>query len=170
MAGAAVAMRGLENDSALRDLVAEQYAITVPENELKWIALRPTATGYDFSASDALFAFAATHHMMVRGHTLVWHNSVPEWLRSGATQRDVRQLLVEHIRTVVGRYRGRVHSWDVVNEAILPADGQPDGLRKSFWYDAVGPDYIQRLAYRAAREADAACQAELQRLRRGVRQ
>jgi endo-1,4-beta-xylanase len=65
----------------------------------------------------------------------------------------VRQLLVEHIRTVVGRYRGRVHSWDVVNEAILPADNQPDGLRKSFWYGAVGPDYIE-LAFRTARQAD----------------
>jgi len=91
--------------------------------------------------------------MQVRGHTLVWHNSVPDWLRKDAAQSNVRQLLIDHIRTVVSRYRGRVHSWDVVNEAIFPADGQPDGLRKSFWYETIGPDYIE-LAYRTAREAD----------------
>src|SRR5207248_5421060 len=79
--------------------------------------------------------------------------SVPDWLQSHSPKPDVRALLVEHIRIVVGRYRGRVHSWDVVNEAILPSDKQPDGLRKSFWYDAIGPDYID-LAYRTAREAD----------------
>jgi endo-1,4-beta-xylanase len=153
IAGAAVVVRALERDPALQELIAEQYGILVPEGELKWRALRPTATAYDFTVSDALFDFAAKHHMLVRGHTLVWHNSVPDWLRNPASGPDVRQLLVDHIKTVVGRYRGRVHSWDVVNEAILPADAQPNGLRKSFWYDAIGPDYLD-LAYRTAREAD----------------
>lgn len=153
MAGAAVVVRGLESDPVLQQLVAEQYAILVPEGELKWRALRPAADKFDFAASDALFDFAAHHHMLVRGHTFVWHNSVPDWLQGKASEYDVRQLLVNHIRTVAGRYRGRVHSWDVVNEAILPKDGQPNGLRKSFWYDAIGPDYIE-LAFRTAREAD----------------
>jgi endo-1,4-beta-xylanase len=153
IAGAAVVVQVLQRDPALQELIAEQYGILVPEGELKWRALRPSSPTYDFAASDTLFAFAAKHHMLVRGHTLVWHNSVPDWLRDGATGLDVRQLLVDHIKTVMGRYRGRVHSWDVVNEAILPADGQADGLRKSFWYDAVGPDYIE-LAYRTARDAD----------------
>jgi len=153
VAGAAVVVHNLETDPALQQLVAEQYAILVPEGELKWRALRPTPTTFDFALSDALFTFARQHAMQVRGHTLVWHNSVPDWLHSGAAQYDVRKLLVEHIHTVVGRYRGRVQSWDVVNEAILPADGQPNALRKSFWYDAIGPDYIE-LAYRTAREAD----------------
>jgi endo-1,4-beta-xylanase len=153
VAGAAVVVHDLESDPALQQLVAEQYAILVPENELKWRALRPTPAGFDFTLSDALFTFAAQHAMQVRGHTLVWHDSVPNWLRKDAAQYNVRQLLAEHIRTVVSRYRGRVHSWDVVNEAILPADGQQHGLRKSFWYDAIGPDYIE-LAYRTAREAD----------------
>jgi endo-1,4-beta-xylanase len=153
IAGAAVVVNGLEGDPALQELVAEQYGILVPEGELKWRALRPSATEYDFAASDALFTFAAKHHMLVRGHTLVWHNSVPDWLSKGTSRLDVRKLLVDHIRTVVGRYRGRVHSWDVVNEAILPGDAQPNALRKSFWYDAIGPDYID-LAYRTARGAD----------------
>jgi endo-1,4-beta-xylanase len=153
LAGAAVVVRGLQSDPALQQLVSQQYAILVPEGELKWRALRPSATTYDFTASDALFAFAAEHRMQVRGHTLLWHNSVPDWLSAGSSRLDVRQMLVDHIHTVVGRYHGRVHSWDVVNEAILLADGQPGGLRKSFWYDTIGPDYIE-LAYRTAREAD----------------
>ena len=81
LAGAAVGVRMLQSDPVLQELVAEQYAITVPENELKWRALRPTSTSYDFSASDVLFAFAAKHGMLVRGHTLLWHNSVPDWLQ-----------------------------------------------------------------------------------------
>jgi endo-1,4-beta-xylanase len=88
--------------------------------------------------------------MKVRGHTLAWHNSVPDWIHN---QPNVRELFVQHIQTVVARYRGRVHSWDVVNEAILPADKQPGNLRKSFWYDAVGSDYID-LAFHTARSAD----------------
>ncbi len=132
LAGAAVVVRALQNDPALQQLIAEQYGIVVPENELKWVALRPAQDQFDFKLSDALFDFAQAHHLKVRGHTMVWHNSVPDWLKSGAAKLDVRKLLIDHIHTVLGRYRGRVHSWDVVNEAILPADSQPDNLRKSF--------------------------------------
>jgi endo-1,4-beta-xylanase len=153
LVGAAVVVRGLEDDPVLQQLISDQYAILVPEAELKWRALRPTSTTYDFAASDALFAFAAAHKMQVRGHTLLWHNSVPDWLTVDPSKFNVRELLVDHIHTVMARYRGRVHSWDVVNEAILPADGQPGGLRKSFWYDAIGADYVD-LAYRTARAAD----------------
>ena len=153
IAGAAVVVRVLGNDPALNQLLVDQYGILVPESELKWVALRPTQDRFDFTASDTLFQFAHQHKLLVRGHTLVWHNSIPQWLEHNAAPLNVRQLLVEHIEAVVGRYRGRVQSWDVVNEAILPKDGQPNGLRKSFWYDAIGPDYIE-LAFRAARTAD----------------
>jgi endo-1,4-beta-xylanase len=153
LTGAAVIVRALQNDPALQRLITEQYGVLVPETELKWRALRPSQDQFDFTQSDALFSFAEVHHLQVRGHTLVWHNSVPDWLKNSSSQTDLRQLLIDHIHTVVGRYRGRVHSWDVVNEAIQPADGQQDNLRKSFWFDRIGPDYIE-LAYRAAREAD----------------
>lgn len=153
LAGAAVTVRVLQSDPAMAQLISDQYAILVPENELKWRALRPTATTYDFAASDAFFSFAAAHKMQVRGHTLLWHNSVPDWLTANPSSFNVRQLLEDHIHTVMDRYRGRVHSWDVVNEAILPADKQPGGLRNSFWSGAIGPDYID-LAYRTAFAAD----------------
>lgn len=151
--GTAVIPGLLARDPALAALVADQYGVLVPEGALKWRALRPSADRYDFAVSDELFDFAAAHGLQVRGHTLAWHNSVPDWFQVLPPGTDVRKLFVEHIRTVVGRYRGRVQSWDVVNEAILPADKEPGNLRKSYWYDAVGPDYID-LAFRAAREVD----------------
>lgn len=153
ISGAAVIVRSLSSDPALAELIVDQCAILVPEGELKWRALRPAQDKFDFTQPDALFDFAAKHHLLVRGHTLAWHNSVPDWLTAAPKTLDVRKLFVEHIRTVMGRYRGRVQSWDVVNEAILPKDGMPGGLRKSFWYERVGADYID-LAYRTAREAD----------------
>lgn len=153
ISGAAVVVHLLGNDPALAELVVDQCAILVPEGELKWRALRPAQDKYDFSRADALFDFATKHRLLVRGHTLAWHNSVPDWLAAAPSTLDVRALFVQHIRTVMGRYRGRVHSWDVVNEAILPADKMPGNLRKSFWYERVGTDYID-LAYHTAREAD----------------
>ncbi|MDR3776454.1 MAG: endo-1,4-beta-xylanase [Terracidiphilus sp.] len=153
VAGAAVVVRALDGDPAMQKLIAEQYGMIVPEGELKWRALRPAQDQFDFAQSDALFAFAKEHHLLVRGHTMVWHNSVPDWLQNSSKELDVRKLLVDHIHTVAGRYRGRVHSWDVVNEAILPADGREDNLRKSFWFERIGPDYLD-IAFRAAREAD----------------
>jgi endo-1,4-beta-xylanase len=141
VAGAAVVVRALDVDPAMQKLIAEQYGMIVPEGELKWRALRPAQDQFDFAQSDAL------------GHTMVWHNSVPDWLQNSPRELDVRKLLVDHIHTVAGRYRGRVHSWDVVNEAILPADGREDNLRKSFWFERIGLDYLD-IAFRAAREAD----------------
>lgn len=151
--GSGVIVRTLSSDRALAQLIVDQCGILVPEGELKWRALRPAEDKFDFTQPDALFAFAAQHHLLVRGHTMAWHNSVPDWLTAAPATLDVRALFVEHIRTVMGRYRGKVQSWDVVNEAILPKDGMPGGLRKSFWYERVGPDYVD-LAFRTAREAD----------------
>lgn len=153
IAGCAVTARTLHNDPALASLVADQFGMLVSENSMKWVALRPAQDSFRFDDADAMMDFAHQHHLQVRGHTLAWHNSIPEWLQNGAASLDVRTLLQQHIRTVVARYRGRIHSWDVVNEAIAPEDKLPGGLRNSFWYQHAGPDYLD-LAYRTAREAD----------------
>ena len=151
--GAAIQPGSLSKDPALAGLIAQQFNMLVSENSLKWVALRPAQDRYDFADADLMFAFAKQNGMQVRGHTLAWHNSVPQWMTEGAGTLDVRALFVDHICTVVGRYRGRVHSWDVVNEAIYPEDKQPGGMRQSFWFQHVGPDYIE-LAFRTAHEAD----------------
>jgi endo-1,4-beta-xylanase len=151
--GCAVNTNALQNDEAYAKLVAEQSNILVAENAMKWGPLRPTSDTYHFTDADALVAFAEQHHIKVRGHNLCWHHQIPKWFDTEATSANARALLTSHIQTVAGRYAGRMHSWDVVNEAILISDGRPDGLRNSPWLKLIGEDYIE-LAFRTARDAD----------------
>jgi len=134
-------------------LVASQANILVAENAMKWAALRPTAANFDFALADRLLRFAALAGQRVRGHNLCWHEALPDWFKTTATRDNARSLLVEHIQTVAGRYKGQIQSWDVVNEAVDPKDGRPDGLRNSPWLGLVGPDYIE-LAFQTAAAAD----------------
>ncbi|MBB6143609.1 endo-1,4-beta-xylanase [Silvibacterium bohemicum] len=153
MYGSAVRVKDLLTLPAFARLIREQCGIVVPASELKWVALRPSRDRFDFTLADDLLAFAKRNHIKMRGHTLCWHNSVPDWITTAQNRPDTRQLFVDHITTVCRHYAGHLQSWDVVNEAILPKDGQPGGLRKSFWFDQMGPDYID-LAFRTARAAD----------------
>jgi endo-1,4-beta-xylanase len=134
-------------------LVEQQTNILVAENAMKWAALRPTAQSFDFAQADRLMRFAALTGDRVRGHNLCWHEALPAWFAATANKDNARKLLVEHIQTVAGRYRGRIHSWDVVNEAVNPKDGRADGLRNSPWLELVGPDYIE-VAFQTAALAD----------------
>jgi len=133
--------------------VLDQANILVAENAMKWSSLRPTPAGYDFTESDRLFAFAQVGGQLVRGHNLCWHEQLPGWFGSVATSENAASLLTQHIETVAGRYAGRVQSWDVVNEAVYPPDGRPDGLRNSPWLQLIGPQYIE-LAFQTAARAD----------------
>jgi endo-1,4-beta-xylanase len=134
-------------------MIAAQAGILVGENCMKWRMLRPAPGIFDFTQADRMMRFASLAGQRVRGHNLCWHESVPDWLRTTVTKDNARQLLTEHILTVAGHFRGRLHSWDVVNEAINPPDGLPDGLRKTMWLDLIGPDYLE-LAFRTAAIAD----------------
>jgi endo-1,4-beta-xylanase len=136
-------------------LVEGQTNILVAENAMKWAALRPAAETFDFVLADRLMRFAALTGDRVRGHNLCWHEALPGWFKTTATKDNARKLLVDHIQAVAGRYRGQIHSWDVVNEAVNPTDGRADGLRSSPWLELVGPDYIE-LAFQTAGAADPA--------------
>lgn len=157
------ARRGLVYGSAastfqLRDLafaraLANEAGILVPEYEMKRGVIEPSRGKYDFSGCDALVQFAEAHAMRMRGHPLVWHKRNPGWLEEAVLDWRDSGLLTGYIASVVGHFRGRVRSWDVVNEAIAPGDGRKDCLRDSFWLKAFGPAYIDE-AYHAARAAD----------------
>ena len=134
-------------------LVAAQTGILVADNAMKWGALRPSADRFDFTQADRMMRFARLLGKRARGHNLCWHEYMPGWFWRTATKENARQLLCDHIRVVAGYFRGQLDSWDVVNEAVNPADGRPDGLRKSRWLELIGPDYIE-LAFRTAAEAD----------------
>ena len=152
LAGCAVGSANLRDD-AFTSVLAEQYSLVVPENAMKFGPLQPKPGSYNFADADALVAFAQQHKIKVRGHNFVWHEMLPSWFAGTATKENAKQIMTDHILTVGGRYKGKIHSWDVVNEAINLSDGRPDALRKSPWLELIGPDYLE-IAYRAARQAD----------------
>lgn len=133
--------------------VADQANILVAENVMKWVALRPAPDKFDFRAADELLTFTEAHQQKLRGHNLCWHESIPAWFAGTVNKDNARQFLTQHIQTVAGRYAGKIHSWDVVNEAVDIKSGRPDGLRNTPWLELIGPDYLD-LAYRTARQAD----------------
>jgi endo-1,4-beta-xylanase len=155
--GTAIGRRNGFEDARYRALIAEQCSVIVPENELKWYGLRPDAKTYDFASADYLFAWADKAHLAIRGHTLLWHSTrwLPVWQRDydfGANPRVAGEtMLREHIETVCRRYGSRIRSYDVVNEAVDPADG---ALRETVLSKAIGsPQATLDLAFHTARAA-----------------
>ncbi|MGA9796942.1 MAG: endo-1,4-beta-xylanase [Rhizomicrobium sp.] len=140
-------------DPAFVPVVTRDCAILAPEYEMKRGVTEPARGHYDFSGADALVSFAATHGMEFRGHPLVWHKRNPPWLEDAVRAAPDDSLLTGYIREAMARYRGRIRSWDVVNEAIAPQDGRADNLRNTIWLARFGPSYID-IAYRAARAVD----------------
>ena len=141
-------------DAAAVDLITKQFNQISPENVLKFQPTQPAADRYAFDEADRYVQFGVDRHMQVIGHNLVWHSQTGTWVFEGADGKpaDRDTLLTrmrEHIRTVVGRYKGRIHGWDVVNEAI-DEDGS---MRKSPWQVGIGDDYVAK-AFEFAHEAD----------------
>lgn len=154
--GSALSTRGLQ-DPAYKQLVAEQCGVIVAENEFKMPALQPAPGEFRFERADALLAFAEETRISMRGHTLLWHHPrwVPRWLETvdlgNTPARGAENLLVEHIRAATGHFGKRIHSWDVVNEAV---DNLSGALRETRFSQALGSaDAVIELAFRSAREA-----------------
>jgi endo-1,4-beta-xylanase len=152
LAGCAVSAANLKEEAFTRVLVA-QFGLVVAENAMKFGPIKPKPDTYFFDDADALVNFALQHNIKVRGHNFVWHAQLPTWFKDVATKDNAKKILTDHIMTVGGRYKGKMQSWDVVNEAIQISDGRPDGLRKSPWFELVGPDYLE-IAFRTAHQAD----------------
>ncbi|HEY8562385.1 MAG TPA: endo-1,4-beta-xylanase [Pyrinomonadaceae bacterium] len=143
-----------EKDARAAKIVKEQFNTISPENILKWALVHPRPDRYDFAAADRYVAFGERNGMFIVGHTLVWHNQTPRWVfedkKGNPVSRDeLLKRMQSHIKTVVGRYKGRIKGWDVVNEA-LNEDGT---LRQSPWLKIIGEDYLVK-AFQFAHEAD----------------
>lgn len=148
--GAAVATGAAgDDDGYLRAFVAGFTSLT-PENAMKWEVIHPELGEFDFEQADELVALARRTGKRVRGHPLVWDGQLPDWVTEGDWgPRELAAVLRRHVRAVVGRYRGRVEEWDVVNEP-LAADG---GWKQSVFFNVLGPKYVE-IAFRAAHDAD----------------
>ena len=135
-------------------IVRRQFSAITPENVLKWELVHPKPGKYAFEQPDRYVAFGEQNGMFIVGHTLVWHSQTPKWVFEDAKGKPVsRDTLLarmrDHIHMVVGRYKGRIDGWDVVNEAL-----NEDGTRRqSPWQRIIGDDYIQK-AFEYAHEAD----------------
>jgi endo-1,4-beta-xylanase len=142
-------------DTRVRALMVEECGLLVPENELKWMALRPNPTTFDFTRADRILDFAAAHSMRVRGHTLLWHKTqwFPEWLKTydfgPRPASEAERLLRAHIATVCERYGTRIFTYDVVNETIDPETGE---MRDTVFTRYLGAKVID-IAFDAAKRA-----------------
>lgn len=150
--GTAVNDRLLGTDTAYTALLNAQFSQVTPENAMKWGPLEPTPGSLNWSAADALVASAQANGQKVRGHTLVWHSQLPTFISDGKlTKAQLNDTLKAHIDTEVGRYKGKIYAWDVVNEAF-----NDDGtMRQSVFYTTLGEGYIAD-AFRWAHAADPA--------------
>ena len=166
LVGCAVVMGRIKSDPGYAALVKAQAGIVVEESAFKFGPMRPSMTTFNFGTADELAEFAAANGMKLRGHNFVWHRQLPSWFGEQVTRKSVRQVLVEHIEKVGGRYAGKMHSWDVVNEAVQVEDGLPGGMRDSPWQRLLGgesfgsgagmttvPEYVE-LAFRTVRRVD----------------
>jgi endo-1,4-beta-xylanase len=152
--GTTIAASQITGDRPFADLVRHETGLVVAENEMKWQVINRGAPGDDdYAPADVIADFASANQLVLRGHNLLWYHRTPSWYFDLTDRQQQERAVVDHIRQLAGRYRGRIHSWDVVNEPIEPKGGRPDGLRTEVFLETLGPEYLD-LAYHTAREAD----------------
>ncbi|GAA4077809.1 endo-1,4-beta-xylanase [Amphibacillus indicireducens] len=153
LVGAAVNAETIEND---QELLKKHFNSITAENEMKPMHMQPEQGNFTFDVADKMLQFAEDNGMELRGHTLVWHNQMPKWFFEDENGNDVSRdellrRMKAHIDAVVTRYKGRIHAWDVVNEAV--EDRGEQVYRQSKWIDIIGEDFID-YAFKYAHEAD----------------
>jgi endo-1,4-beta-xylanase len=156
LVGVAVGSRSIRTDSAL---IIKEFNSVTAENDMKVGVIHPTEGTYNWKNADDIVAFAERNKIKIRGHNLLWHTQNAEWMFIGpdgkqASKELVLKRLKEHIFTVMNRYKGKIYSWDVVNEAIDDSQDPTVMYRKTKWLELFdGPDYIDS-AFKFAHEAD----------------
>jgi endo-1,4-beta-xylanase len=140
------------------EIIKKHFNSITPENVLKWEVVHPKPGQYNFEPADSFVSFGVKNNMFIIGHCLLWHSQTPKWVFEDENGKQLSrdallQRLKDHIFSVVGRYKGKINGWDVVNEAV-DDDGS---LRKSKWFEIIGEDYIEK-AFEYAHEADPAAE------------
>jgi len=151
--GSAASKGRLQSFPGFSSFFASNFNLLTPESEMKWAALRPAPDRYDFANADFIVDFAQKNNIAIHGHNLCWNAGNPEWLNHALKKDNAKGILQEHIRTVMTHFKGKMDSWDVVNEPIGIWFKRPDGLYGGPWVDTLGPEYID-IAFFTAAEVD----------------
>ncbi|MEO8201648.1 MAG: endo-1,4-beta-xylanase [Gemmatimonadota bacterium] len=151
--GSVIRIGVAERDPAVAQAYINECGVLVPGTALFWPKVHPALDRFDFNAADKIYNFAAANGIKFRGHTLLWYKQLPDWFEAAVNPSNAASVMQNHITTVVGHFKGKTHSWDVVNEIIDDKSARPDGLGPSAWLDLLGPEYVP-MAFRAAKAAD----------------
>lgn len=120
----------------LRKIIAKQFSVVTVQNEMKFQFIHPQRDLYSFKEADQVVDFALANGLKVHGHTFVYDTSLPAWItqQDQYDSQDLKNIIYDHIRTVIGYYKGKVHEWDLVNEAMAwDSNESADGLSRSIW-------------------------------------
>lgn len=145
-----------DNEQNLLDLINQEFSSVTAENCQKWAEIHPEDAVWNWATSDRFIEFATAHKKHVLGHTLVWHSQIPDSVFKGLdgqllSAAELRKKMEYHINTIVDRYRGKVDTWDVVNEVV--SDDGYDSWRNSYWYQIMGDSFMEH-AFRTTHAAD----------------
>ncbi|XMO87619.1 endo-1,4-beta-xylanase [Algibacter sp. AS12] len=138
-----------QSNSKTTALLEKEFNAITPENDMKWEQIHPQKDTFFFDVADKYVALGEKYNMHIIGHTLVWHSQLAPWMQEVKDSLTMAQYIETHINTIVKRYKGKIHTWDVVNEA-LNEDGS---FRTSNFYEVMGEDYIAH-AFKLAAKAD----------------
>jgi len=138
-----------EKDKKEDSLIRKEFNAITAENIMKSMFTHPQKDKYDFTLSDKFVAYGEKNKMFIHGHTLIWHSQLAPWMEKIADSTEMKAFMQDHITTIVSKYKGRINSWDVVNEA-LNEDGT---LRQSVFLKTLGEKYLVN-AFKLAAKAD----------------
>nr|AUJ59073.1 Xyn10 [bacterium enrichment culture] len=138
----------------ITEIIKRDFSSVTPENSMKWESVRTEEGGWKWEEADHFINFATQHKLHAVGHTLAWHSQIPDSVFKNTkgeyiSAAELSKKMEEHITTIVGRYKGKLAAWDVVNEAV----GDDNQMRKSHYYNILGEEFIDK-AFHLAHEVD----------------